>query len=271
MTMHEHPPIIHYSRFIVLGDSFSEGIGDEVHPDTGQYRGWADRVADGLARHDDNFTYLNLAVRGKLIRQVVEDQLPIALKYATHDKVLVSFHAGANDLLRPSYNHEVATAQYADAVRELRATGADLVLFTVAEPPAGKGRTAERLAAKIAKFNEVVRVAAEASNAFLIEASHVEILKDRRFWDRDRLHLNVEGHRRVSVAVLQMVAYSTDSSWRDELPPVKAPSKAVAQIQDIRWFISFLLPWVWRRLRGRSSGDGRSSKQSEPTLWAGRI
>ncbi|OIQ84681.1 GDSL-like lipase/acylhydrolase [mine drainage metagenome] len=271
MTLHEHAAPKHYSRFIVLGDSFSEGIGDEVYPETGQYRGWADRVADGLARRDDNFTYLNLAVRGKLIRQVVEDQLPIALKHATEGNVLVSFHAGANDLLRPSYNHQVATAQYADAVRAVRATGADLILFTVAEPPAGKGRTAERLAAKIAKFNQAVRSAAEASNAILIEAAHVEILKDRRFWDRDRLHLNGEGHRRVSIAVLQMVAYSTDSSWREELPPIKARSKVIAQIQDVRWFISFFLPWVWRRLRGRSSGDGRNSKQSEPTLWAVKI
>ncbi len=257
----------YYSRFIVLGDSFSEGLGDDVDPHSGQYRGWADRVADGLAEYDQNFTYLNLAIRGKLIRQVVEDQLPIGLKYATYGNVLVSFHAGANDLLRPSYNHGVATVQYADAVRSIRATGADVMLFTVAEPVAAKGRSANRLAVKIAGFNNEVRAVAAETDAILIEAAHVSILKDRRFWDRDRLHLNSEGHRRVAAAVLQTLAYSQDSSWLEELPLAKAQTKVIALSQDLRWGVTFLIPWVWRRLRGRSSGDGRVAKQDEPTLW----
>jgi lysophospholipase L1-like esterase len=257
----------YYSRFIVLGDSFSEGIGDEIDPHTGNLRGWADRVADGLAERDANFTYLNVAIRGKLLRQVVEDQLPVALKYATYGNVLVSFHAGANDLLRPSYNHEVATAQYADAVKALHATGADVMLFTVAEPVGSKGKTGARLAAKIASFNEEVREVAKINDVILIEAAQVSILKDPRFWDPDRLHLNSEGHRRTAFAVLQILEYSHDSSWNEELTPATEKSKAVAVAQDVRWFVSFLIPWIWRRLRGRSSGDGRSPKQDEPTLW----
>jgi len=256
-----------YARFIVLGDSFSEGLGDEVYPQTGQYRGWADRVADGLADQNGDFTYLNLAIRGKLIRQVVEDQLPKALKYLDVDNVLVSFHAGANDLLRPSYDHSLATAQYAAAVRAIHSTGADVMLFTVAKPVASKGRTAERLAAKIAGFNEEVRAVAKEVDAILIEAAYVSILKDPRFWDPDRLHLNAEGHRRVAAAVLQALDYSEDSLWSQALQPIKQQLKPIVIAQDLRWFISFLLPWVWRRLRGRSSGDGRSAKQSEPTSW----
>lgn len=267
MTSYEHSSTKHYSRFIVLGDSFSEGVGDEINQRTGQYRGWADRVADGLAKGDDNLTYLNLSIRGKLIGQVAKDQVPIALKYATYDNVLVSFHAGANDLLRPSYNHTAATTLYADSVRALRATGADIILFTVAKPVGAKGRAAERLAVKIMGFNEEVRKVAGEINAILIEADYVSILKDRRFWDRDRLHLNSEGHRRVADAVLQAFDYSQDSSWRVELPVAKPKPKVIAIAEDIRWLFSFLLPWVWRRLRGRSSGDGRSAKQDEPTLW----
>ncbi len=257
----------YYSRFIVLGDSFSEGLGDEVNPHTGQYRGWADRVVDGLAKHDTNLTYLNLSIRGKLIAQVVEDQLPVALKYANYGNVLISFHAGANDLLRPSYNHSSATTLYADSVRALRATGADVILFTVAEPVGAKGRASDRLAGKIAAFNEEVRKVASDTNAILIEAAYVSILKDSRFWDRDRLHLNSEGHRRVAAAVLQTLEYSGDSSWSDPLPIARAKPRAIVFAQDVRWLISFFLPWIWRRIRGRSSGDGRSAKQSEPILW----
>ena len=64
-----------YNRFIVLGDSFSEGMCDEKV--NGEYRGWADRAADGLAKESDDFTYLNVAIRGKLLQQVIDDQIPL--------------------------------------------------------------------------------------------------------------------------------------------------------------------------------------------------
>ena len=53
-----------FQRFIVCGDSYSEGMSDEVIH--GKYRGWADRVADVMAQANADFTYVNLAVRGKL-------------------------------------------------------------------------------------------------------------------------------------------------------------------------------------------------------------
>ena len=54
-----------YQRFIVCGDSYSEGMTDEIID--GQYRGWADRAADEMANAHPDFTYVNLAVRGKLL------------------------------------------------------------------------------------------------------------------------------------------------------------------------------------------------------------
>ena len=67
-----------YTRFIALGDSYTEGMSDEkLH---GNYRGWADRVADGMAKAHPDFTYANLAIRGKLVKQVVEGQIDAAKK-----------------------------------------------------------------------------------------------------------------------------------------------------------------------------------------------
>ena len=70
-----------FNRLVVCGDSYSEGMSDEKFD--GQYRGWADRVADGLAKKSPTFTYANLAVRGKLLQQVIDDQLAIAISYVT--------------------------------------------------------------------------------------------------------------------------------------------------------------------------------------------
>ena len=68
-----------FTRFIALGDSMTEGMIDHVVD--GKYRGWADRVADELSKNQSGFTYCNLAIRGKLLHQVVEDQVPIAKKF----------------------------------------------------------------------------------------------------------------------------------------------------------------------------------------------
>ena len=111
-----------FDRFIALGDSFTEGMCDEIV--NGQYRGWADRVADVLSGLNKDFTYMNLAVRGKLLPQVIEDQIPVAKKFISGPKTLLSFHAGANDVLRPNYQAAIAKERYRSALKELAETGA---------------------------------------------------------------------------------------------------------------------------------------------------
>ena len=58
-----------YSSFVAVGDSFTEGL-DDPGPQGG-YRGWADRLAEHLAASGGPLRYANLAVRGRLLRQIV--------------------------------------------------------------------------------------------------------------------------------------------------------------------------------------------------------
>jgi len=81
--------------FVAIGDSFTEGLED---PDPGGgFRGWADRVAGVLSAQRPGFRYANLAIRGKLLGEVVAEQLPRAVELAPD---LVSLAAGGNDILR---------------------------------------------------------------------------------------------------------------------------------------------------------------------------
>ena len=65
-------------RFVAIGDSFTEGVGDEL-PD-GVVRGWADLTAAGWADSlGEPIQYANLAIRGKLVWPIVEQQLEPAL------------------------------------------------------------------------------------------------------------------------------------------------------------------------------------------------
>jgi len=254
-----------YKRLIVCGDSYSEGMSDEII--NGQYRGWADRIADVMAQEEPDFTYLNLAVRGKLLKQVIDYQLPVASGYVTGPDTLLSFHAGANDALRPSYKPEVAQALYAEGVRRAAATGATLMLFTVLERTGNSGRGSDVWAARFSEFNKIVHVVGAEVGAIIVDANSETFFSDNRFLAFDRLHLNAEGHNRVAQALLEKLGYQFDASWRIPLPPAPKPSWLSRQISSTIWFFSFGLPWIWRRMRGKSSGDGRSAKYPTPTRW----
>jgi lysophospholipase L1-like esterase len=244
--------------FVAVGDSFTEGLEDEIGP-AGRHRGWADRVAAELARTQGSLRYANLAVRGRLLDQVVVLQLPVALELAPD---LVSFHAGPNDVLRPRADVPALVGRYDAAVGTLAAAGIRTILFTVVERT-GAGRTAERLAPRFRAFNAGVRSAARRHGAVLVDLAAVPVLNDRRLWHEDRLHLAPEGHARVAAAVLAALGIEQSDWWRSELPGSPRASRAAALAADARWLRVHLLPWIGRRIRGVSSGDLIAAKHPE--------
>ena len=254
-----------FTRLVTCGDSFTEGMSDDII--NGQYRGWADRIADVMAREVSGFTYANLAVRGKLVHQVVVDQIPVALSFITGKETLVTFHAGANDVLRPNYKSEIILPLYAKAVREIASTGATVLLFTVLERTGAKGKTAELWASRFGKFNENIRAVGAEVGAIIADANESGLLSDRQFLAKDRLHLNALGHERVAQGLLEKLGLPFDVNWRNSLP-AQPPSHWLKKVaSDSQWFVTFLIPWMWRRLRGKSSGDGRFPKHLTPITW----
>ena len=254
-----------YQRFIALGDSFTEGMTDDIID--GNFRGWADRVADVLTTQAAEFTYLNLAIRGKLVKQVADDQVPQALKFITGKETLLSFHAGANDVLRPNYRPENVFPIYNEAVRKLAATGATIMLFTVLERTGNTGKTADMWAERFSTFNKNVRAVAAEVGAIIVDANEEQFLSDRRLLAFDRLHLNALGHDRVAQGVLEVLGAPFDPNWRTPLPPAKPTPWLVKKAVSTAWFVTFALPWIWRRIRGKSSGDGRTAKYPNPVKW----
>lgn len=233
----------------------------------GKFRGWADRVADEMAKVHADFTYVNLAIRGKLLGQVVEDQVPTALGFVTGPDTLVSFHAGANDALRPGYQADVAIALYKEAVRLIAKSGAQLMLFTVLENTGNKGRGAEVWQKRFSGFNKGVREVGAEVGAIVVDANQERFFSDCRFLAFDRLHLNAEGHNRCAQAVLEKLDLPFDPAWRTPLPPAKKTPWVIEKLITVAWFFVFALPWIFRRIRGKSSGDGRSAKYPIPTAW----
>jgi lysophospholipase L1-like esterase len=252
-----------FSSFAALGDSFTEGMEDELGPD-GRHLGWADRVASALAAQRAGLRYANLAVRGRLLDEVVDEQVPVALELAPD---LVSFHAGGNDLLRAGVDVDAVLRRYEDAVAALRPAVGELLLFTLVERLDDTGRVGERLARRFEPFNGGVRETARRHRATVVDLGAARALRDRRLFHADRLHLNPQGHARVAAAVLEAVGVRDEALlggpagwWREPLPP-RDVTRPAAVAEDVRWLQQHLLPWLWRRARGISSGDGIEPKR----------
>jgi lysophospholipase L1-like esterase len=250
---------------VVMGDSFTEGLEDDLGP-TGRHLGWADRVAAALATRSGRVRYANLAVRGRLLDQVVAEQLPIAVALQPD---LATFHAGPNDVLRPRTDVAAVLRRYDRAVASLTDSGVPTLLFTVIERAGGTGRTAAALAARFAAFNAGVREAGARHGALVADLGAVPALHDRRLWHEDRLHLAAEGHARVAAAVLETLGVRDAALlggepgwWQVPLPPRESSGRRADLAADVHWVRRYFAPWVSRRLRGVSSGDGLTAKHA---------
>jgi hypothetical protein len=116
-------------------------------------------------------------------------------------------------------------------------------------------------------FNRNVRALAQEVGAIIADANEEPAFSDRRFLAFDRLHLNAMGHERVADAVLELLGLAFNAGWREPLPPAKPEPKLFKVVVTVLWFITFALPWMWRRARGKSSGDGRSCKYPIAIHW----
>jgi lysophospholipase L1-like esterase len=240
--------------YVALGDSFTEGVGDPDPSRPNGVRGWADRVAEVLGTVEADFRYANLAIRGRKLRQVVDQQIQPALALRPQ---LVTMYAGGNDILRPSVDVDAMLAPYADAVARLRAAGIQVLLFTGFD--LGEAPLLGRLRGRVAVYNEIVREIADTHGAGIVDFWRMREHRDWRLWDLDRIHMSVLGHRHLAVNVLDLLGVPHDVRL-DPLASQPPLTRAEQRRADLVWARTHARPWVQRRLTGRSSGDGVSPR-----------
>lgn len=249
--MTRHP----WSRYVAIGDSFTEGIGDPEPESPGGHRGWADRVAEVLASHADDFAYANLAIRGRLLQQILDEQVEAALDLHPD---LISISAGGNDIIRPGTDPDEVAARLDAGIGRLRRDGATVVLFT--GPDIGGTPVLGRIRGKVAIYNENLHAVAKRHDAIVADMWALRELTDPRMWAPDRLHFSPIGHQTIARMVLDAlnVRHDLDPFEADPLP---RQSWRQARIDDIGWAREHFAPWILRRLRRESSGDGVTPKR----------
>lgn len=247
-----------FHRYVAIGDSFTEGVGDPDPTRPNGLRGWADRVAEQLAPSTPDFGYANLAVRGRLLRPILAEQIEPALALRPD---LVTVYAGANDIMRPKVEIDALVTAYDEAIARLAGTAVRVVMWTGFD--LGWAPVFGRLRGRVAVYNELVREVAEHHGATLVDFWRLTEYRDTRLWDTDRMHMSPAGHQRMAIEVLNAlgVAHKLEPFT---FPDPTAPSRREEVRAGYDWARQFAAPWVHRRLTGRSSGDGVAPKR--PTL-----
>ena len=258
-------PIRTPTSFVALGDSFTEGMDDKGLNDT--YVGWADRLAMQLARRGDvgQFRYANLAIRGKRAAEVLAEQVPVAVELQPS---LVSYAAGVNDAMRPVFDLDHVVDAEEQAVRTLRESGAEVLLFCFGDP-GRRSSVVGRLSDRIRAMNTQTRRIALDYDCVVADFWGERLFDDARLWSADRLHLSPLGHSRVASGVAEAVGIG-DGSWRAPLPPAEKSPWVKRRKDDIEWLRRHFGPWIARRVRQQRSGEGLDPKlPSLATVAAG--
>ena len=244
------------ASYAAIGDSFSEGMGDELA--NGTPRGWADLVALGLAHAGQApIGYANLAIRGRLLGPILDTQLPAAL--ALHPELL-SINGGGNDIMRPRVSVAAVADRLVAAAEQEAAAGIRVMIVSGADPgdhiPLGRLVRArgDELALQVQK-----RI--HGRGMLFVDNWADTGLRSLRYWSIDRLHLNALGHQRVAGNVLAALGV--------DVAPASAGGDTLHDLETARprtaaYWREYVLPWIGRRFTGRSSGDGRAPKR--PTL-----
>lgn len=252
------------TRFVALGDSLSEGWCDPVADSGEPWFGWADRLAillDRAAADDGGAVdYANLAVRGRRVDAIANEQAPNAVAIRPH---LVSVMGGGNDLLLPNADPIRIARRLDSAVARIRDGGATVLLATGVDPilPA----IARGLRGRFERFADEIRCVAEHRGAVLLDLWELDSLREAGSWAPDRIHLTPAGHRRLAAEAARSLGVPGHAAPTDPLGAAPAVSHECADaLGFLAWARTHAAPWIVRRIRGVSSGDGVTAKLPEP-------
>lgn len=245
-----------YSRYVAIGDSQSEGLWDG-DDDIGVF-GFADRLAVLVDAHHPGLSYANLAVRGKRIRDVIEEQLPTVLAMKPD---LITTCIGMNDVTRPGRSFDRALADLEYLHDRLAETGATVVTTTFPDLvqilPVGR-----LIAARVVQINDVIRTEADRHGFRLVDLYGASSMLDPDTWSADRVHGSPRGHALFAAAAAEALGLPGSShDWAHARPHVVRPGFRSRMYSQALWTQNLLMPWLWKHFRGLSSADGRASKR----------
>ena len=248
-----------FRRYVAIGDSLTEGLGDERFHWDRRHAGWADRLAailhESSASEGVALRYANLAVRSRKLEQVMTAQLDHALHLKPD---LVTVMAGANNLWTSDVDWARLSALFRDGVSRLRDSGVTVLVANSINPVHVRVFASGR--ARAARLTEMIEAVAAEMGCGVIDLFRNELLHDVRSWARDRVHFGVGAHSSVANAA----AATLRLTKRILMPENEVLSDARHSARDLAaWMARDVTPYFVRVARGTTAGDRVVAKRPQ--------
>ncbi|MFE2108526.1 SGNH/GDSL hydrolase family protein [Kitasatospora sp. NPDC059463] len=226
-------------RFVALGDSLTEGIGDPI---ADGWRGWAALLARSLAPPQAGVEFTNLARSGALTTDLTTEQLPAAIALRPQFAAVV---AGGNDTLRSGFDVGRTTTALDTVLGRLIGSGA--VVLTACLPDPGAllrlpRPLARPLARRMRAVNTVVHALSARHRAVHLHIAELPWTAQRRLLSVDRLHPSAEGHHLIARGFHELLATADRP-----LGPAPAPEPAEpppGTLSDVWWMATKGTRWI---------------------------
>ncbi len=247
-----------FRSYAAIGDSLTEGLGD-FDFELSRSGGWADRLAELLAlkaqANGQSFKFANLALRGSGALQILTAQLEDALRLKPD---LVTIMAGANDLSASSRERLEIEKLLRGAIGRLIDAGCYVVVANTINP-----RHLNLFRPYISKSRQMSTVIDKVAAEFEIPVLNVfgiNKFRELEYWAEDMVHFSGHGHIEVANRAADLLGLEQPLRFKTTEPLTK-PARGFWG--TLRWIAKHVVPFLVRRIRGRSSGDGMSPKHDE--------
>lgn len=248
-----------YRSYIAIGDSLTEGLGDFDFAVSRFGCGWADRLAELLARsaHEagESFKYANFALRGSSMFDILTAQLEDAIALKPD---LVTIMAGANDFMRSKKTHPQLKALLRGAIVRLRNEGVHVVVANTVNPT--HVPLFRPILHKARKMSELINSVADEYQVPILDIFQIKEFRHLELWCDDRVHFSGHGHIKIAnhAASLLSLEHGYEEQSLDE---IVGPDRSLRA--KLAWVIRDVMPYVARRIKGVTSGDGLEPKHDK--------
>lgn len=193
-----------WKHFVAMGDSLTEGVGDEV----GEMpvASWAWHL---ITHYETTLNYTNIAKRGLLTKEIRLTQLEEAIELQPD---LVSIIAGANDILKGKWDKVEYRAEMEEMIKEMNDLGATIIVanqpdFSERLPlPAEKKQL---LRTQLEEANDIIRSLANEYQLVHIDFWNNPLTNDPAFLSADLIHPNSKGYLEIAKMARDALEFSS--------------------------------------------------------------
>jgi len=254
-----------FTSYVAIGDSLSEGLGDFSFLERRVHSGWTDRLATLLAKeaesHGHEFRYANLAIRGANISAIMGEQLERALELKPD---LVTVMAGQNDFFCRAADLPELEQTFRNGVQRLLDAGCKVIVSNTINPI--HLLVFRRLARLATTITEMIERVARDLDVPIHDIHRIESFADIKYWAEDMVHFSGPGHIKVANKAAELLGLKYRLSDFDERA-IWVPKRGLYGTS--KWIVVHVIPFMIRRLRGVTAGDGLEPKLPELTSYNG--